>query len=97
MGEGFEETLHDVQRHCSPPTPTFIIINDYEKEKKVEKKITKVEEEAKQHVEVEQHADFLLAPNKGGFFDMEPNSHDIHVALPTKVQSKFIMKCKGKE
>ncbi len=85
MGEGFEQTLHNLQRYFSPPTPAFIIINDYEEEEKVEKKITKVEEEAKQHVEVEQHADFLLAPNKGGFFDMEPNSHDIHVTLPTKV------------
>ncbi len=32
MGEGFEETLWGLRRHFSPPEPTFVIINDSNKE-----------------------------------------------------------------
>jgi hypothetical protein len=44
MGKGLEEILQGLQRHCSPLTPTFIIINDFDEEIFVEKKSTKVEE-----------------------------------------------------
>jgi hypothetical protein len=33
MGEGLEETLQGLRRHFSPPTPTFVIINDFKEEK----------------------------------------------------------------
>jgi hypothetical protein len=32
MGEGLEETLQGLRKQFSPPTPTFIISSDYEKE-----------------------------------------------------------------
>jgi hypothetical protein len=39
----------------------------------------------------------LSAPIKGGFFDIELDSLDIFVDVPTKAWSKFMMKHKGKE
>ncbi len=90
MEEGFEKTLWSLRKHCSPPIPTFIIINDFEEEKQVEKKTIEVEEE------VEQLAIFLSTLVKGGFFDMEIDSLEILV-VPTKVWSKFTMRCKRKE
>jgi hypothetical protein len=45
MGEGLEETLQGLRRHCSPFTLAFVIINDFEEEKLVEKKSIEVEEE----------------------------------------------------
>ncbi len=45
MGEGFGETVWGLQRHFSPPAPTFVIISDYEEEEQVEKKTTEVEDE----------------------------------------------------
>jgi len=33
---------------------------------------------------------------EGGFFDMEPNSPNILIAMPTKAWSKFMMRHKGK-
>jgi tRNA A37 threonylcarbamoyladenosine biosynthesis protein TsaE len=33
MGEGLEETLKDLRRKTTLPTPTFVIINDYKEEK----------------------------------------------------------------
>jgi len=32
MAEGLEETLWSLQRHFSPPRPTFVIINDSNQE-----------------------------------------------------------------
>jgi hypothetical protein len=43
MGEGFEETLQGLWRHFSPLAPAIINISDYEEEKQVEKKTTKIE------------------------------------------------------
>jgi hypothetical protein len=37
IGKGFEETLRDLQKHIASSTPTFILINNFEKEQ-VEKK-----------------------------------------------------------
>ncbi len=61
------------------------------------KNITKVEKEAEQPVEIEQLADFSLTLVKGRFFNVEANSSNIHVVVPTKMRFKFIMRCKGKE
>jgi hypothetical protein len=80
-----------------PLGPTVIIINDSEEEEQVEKKTTKVEAKAEQLVEVEQPTDFLAKPIEGGFFDVEPDSLDILVVVPTKAWSKCMMKRKGKE
>ncbi len=55
----------DLKRHCeafkkhfSPHAPAFIIINDYQEEKQVEKKITETKPKIKQPVEVEQLTNF---------------------------------------
>jgi hypothetical protein len=34
---------------------------------------------------------------EGGFFDVKVDSLNILVAIPTKSQSKYMMRCKGKE
>jgi predicted Rdx family selenoprotein len=60
----------------------------------VERKTTKVEQEVEQPTEIEQLANFSLAPVEGGFFDVEVDSH---VVVPTKAQSKYMMRHKGKE
>jgi hypothetical protein len=39
----------------------------------------------------------LLALVEGGFFDVELDSLDIPIVIPTKAQSKFMMRCKGEE
>jgi hypothetical protein len=38
------ETLRGLQRQFSPPTPTFVIISDYEEEKQVERRVIEKEE-----------------------------------------------------
>ncbi len=63
----------------------------------MERKTTKVKQEAKQPIEVEQLADFSLAPVEGGFFNVQVDSPNTHVVVPTKAQSKYMMKHKGKE
>jgi hypothetical protein len=60
-------------------------------------KTTEVKQEAKQFSEVKQLVDFSLRPVEGGFFDVEVDSLHTHVVVPTKVQSKYMMKHKGKE
>ncbi len=54
------ETLRGLQRQFSPPTPTFVIISDYEEEKQVERRVIEKEEKVEWHVEVEQLAKFLV-------------------------------------
>jgi hypothetical protein len=41
-------------------------------------------------------ANFSLTSVEGGFFDVESDSPNTHV-VPTKAQSKYMMKHKGKE
>jgi hypothetical protein len=94
---GLEETLRGLRRHFSPPTLVVIIIIDYEEEEQVEKKTTEAEAKVEQPIEVEQSRDFSSKSIEGRFFDMEPDSIDIPIAIPTKAQSKCTMKCKGKE
>jgi hypothetical protein len=62
----------------------------------VERKTTEVKQEAEQLNEVEQLAYFSLRLVKGGFFDVETNYLNTHV-IPTKAQSKYMMRHKGKE
>ncbi len=78
MGEGFEQTLWGFRRHFSPPAPIVIIINDFEHEKQGEKKTTKTK------TKVEQLIEFLAKPIEGGFLDVEPDSLNILVIVPTK-------------
>jgi hypothetical protein len=74
-----------------------MIINGFEEGEQVEKKtIEIVEEEVEQLIEVEQLAIVLSTSVKGGFFDVELDSLYILV-VPTKVWSKFTMRCKRKE
>jgi hypothetical protein len=87
MGEGFKETLWGFWKQFSPPTPTFVIISDYEEEEQGRKRSWTT-------CEVEQLADFSLALVKGGFFDIEVHSPDIPIVVPTKAWSKYMMRCK---
>jgi hypothetical protein len=90
----------DLKRHCEtfdkknwPLAPTIIIINDYEEE--VEKKVAKMEVD--QLVEVEQLIEFSSKLVQEGFFEVQLDSPNIHVVIPTKMWFKCMMKCKGKE
>jgi hypothetical protein len=47
VGEGFEEMLQGLQRTFLPPTPTFIVINNF-KEEEVEVRVA--EPKVSQHV-----------------------------------------------
>jgi hypothetical protein len=60
-------------------------------------KTTEVKQKPKQLSEVKQLMDFSLRPVEGGFFDVEVDSPNTHVVVRTKVQSKYMMKHKGKE
>jgi hypothetical protein len=91
------ETLRGLWRQFSPLAPTFVIINDYEEEKQVERKATKKEEKVEWHVEVEQLETFSLVSIEGGFFDIKVDSLDTPIAVPIKFWSKYMMKCKGKK
>jgi hypothetical protein len=42
-------------------------------------------------------ANFSSISIKGGFFNVEANSPNILIIVPTKAQSKYMMRCKGKE
>jgi hypothetical protein len=84
---GLEKTLQGLRQHFSPLPPQVIIISDFEK---VENKTTN------QPIEVEQLANFSSKLVQGGFFEVELNSLDIHVVVPTKMWSKCMMKRKGK-
>jgi hypothetical protein len=53
--------------------------------------------EVEQLVEFQQLANFSLELVEGGCFDVKLESHDIFVVVPTKAQSKCMMRCKGKE
>jgi hypothetical protein len=97
MRERLEETLRSLQRHFSPFASIVIIINDYKEEEHIENKIIETKGEAKQLVEVEQLGDFSLEPIEGGFFDVEPNSPNIPITIPTKVRSKCMRRHEGKE
>jgi hypothetical protein len=96
VGEGFEETLQGFRRQFSPLAPTFVLINDYEKEEHVERRATYKEEKAKQLIEIKQPTYFSLIPIEGGFFNVEGDSLDILVTIPTKARSKHMMRCKRK-
>jgi hypothetical protein len=74
-----------------PFAPTIIVINDFEEEEQVEKRVVN------QLVEVEQLVDFSLESIQGRFFDIKLDSRDIFVVMPTKAQSKCMMRRKGKE
>jgi hypothetical protein len=65
-----------------PLAPTIIVINDFEEE---EIEVEDVDLEVPQPTEVEQPTNFSLKPIQGGLFDVEPNSLDIPIILPTKV------------
>ncbi len=93
MGEGIKETLRGFWKQFSPPTPTFVIISDYEEEEQVEKKNYKGRR-SWTTCEVEQLVDFSSALVKGGFFDIEFDSLDIPIIVPTKAWSKYMMRHK---
>jgi hypothetical protein len=97
MGEGLEETMWGLQIQFSPLTCAFVISSDFEEEEQVEKRSTEVEEEVEQPIKVEQLANFSLASVQRGFFDVEADYLNIFVVIPTKAQSKYMMRCKGKE
>jgi hypothetical protein len=42
-------------------------------------------------------AEFLSTLIEGGFFEVEPDSPNIPIVVPTKAQSKFMMRHNGKE
>jgi len=96
IGEGLEKILWGLWRQFSPSASTFVIISDSKEEEYVEKIYIEVEE-VEQFVEVEQLTNFSSILVEGGFFDGKADSLDIHVVVPTKAQSKYMMKHKGKE
>jgi hypothetical protein len=77
--------------HFSPPAPTIIVINDFKEEEQVERRV------ANQLVEVEQPIDFSSKLVQGGFFEVESNSFNIPISVPTKAWSKCMMRCNWKE
>jgi len=91
---GLEESLQGFQRQFSPLAPTFVLINDSEKEEHVERRATNKEEKAKQLVEIEQPTYFSSIPIEGRFFNVEGDSPDILVTIPTKAWSKYMMRHK---
>jgi hypothetical protein len=52
IGKGLEKTLRDLQKHTTPFTPAFIVINDSEEEQVNDRTIKKTEQ-AQQPIEVE--------------------------------------------
>jgi len=56
-----------------------------------------IEKGTKQLVEVEQSTDLSLEPIEEQYFDIDTNSPNIPIVVPTKAQSKCMMRCKGKE
>jgi len=56
-----------------------------------------IEKGIEQLVEVEQLTDLSLEPIEEQYFDIDTNSPNILVVVPTKAQSKCMMRCKGKE
>lgn len=88
----------DLKKHCEAFKFNFhlwhlqfVIISDFEEEKHVKKITTEVEKE------VEQPTNFSLVLVEGGFFDIKINFPNIHVVVPTKARSKYMMRPKGKE
>jgi len=56
-----------------------------------------IEKGTKQLLEVEHSTDLSLKPIEEQYFDIDTNSPDIPVVVPTKAQFKCMMRCKGKE
>jgi len=56
-----------------------------------------IEKGTKQLVEVEESTDLSLEPIEEQYFDIDTNSPDIPVVVPTKAQFKCMMRCKGKK
>jgi hypothetical protein len=88
MGKGLKETLRDLQRQTTSPTPTFVVINNSKEEEHVERKTIEKEKQVKQLVEIEQPTKFSSKLVEGGFFDIEVGSPNIPIIVPTKSQSK---------
>ncbi len=97
MGRLLKTLTRDLQRQTAPLAPAFVIINDYEEKGWVEKKATKKEEQVQRPIEIEQCVKYSLGPVEGGFLDIKVGYHDVPVVVPTKSQSKYMMKHKGKE
>lgn len=93
--EGFEKTLKGLRQHFSPFKLVVIIICDFKVEEQVEKGA--IEKGIEQLTEVEQSTDLSSKPIKEQYFDIDTNSPDISIVVPTKAQSKCMMRCKGKE
>ncbi len=93
MGKGLKKTLWDLWQKNWPLAPTVIIINDYEEE--VEKRVAKVEVD--QPIEIEQSTSFSSKLVQEGFFEVQLDSPNIHVVIPTKAWFKCMMRRKGKE
>ncbi len=96
MGERLEETLRDLERQTTSPILAFVIISESKEEKQVERRAIEKEKQVERLVEVEQPTKISSELVEGGLFDVEVNSHDIHV-VPTKSRSKCMMRHKGKE
>ncbi len=56
-----------------------------------------IEKGIEQLVKVEQSTDLSLERIKEQYFDIDTNSPNIPVIVPTKAQSKCMMRCKGKK
>jgi hypothetical protein len=91
VGKWLEETLRNLWQHFFPLAPSIIIISDFKDEEHVERRA------ANQHVEVEQSIDFSSKPIQGRFFEVESNSLDIPIVVPTKTWFKCMMRHNGKE
>ncbi len=63
----------------------------------MERRAIEEEEEVEQPIEIKQLTDFSLVLVEGGFFDVEVDSFNIPIDVPTKARSKYMMRHKGKE
>jgi hypothetical protein len=87
--------LWGLKRHFSPFKLVVIIISNFEAKEQVEKGA--IEKGIEQLVKVEQSTDLSLERIKEQYFDIDTNSPNIPVIVPTKAQSKCMMRCKGKK
>jgi len=89
-----KKTWKNIAKHSTTifaPTPTIIVISDFKEEEQVERRATN------QPIEVERLIKFFSKPIQWRFFEVEPNSPDIPIVVPTKARSKCMMRCNGKD
>jgi hypothetical protein len=92
-----EETLQDLQRVFSPPTPTFVVTSD-SKEEEEQEEIRTSKPNVSQFVKPKGLTNVSSKSTQEGFFEVfEHASPLILVVVLTKACSKCMMKHKGKE